>query len=282
MKRGLVFITLLLFLVSFSFVLADNDTNVTPTLTAEPTCPLYHESQSSGWCENGTIIPSSGLDENGCEMFPTCVELEAEDTIPLEDEEEDEDEEESETEVEIEFNGKKLRIKEKYKHAIQTRNRLRFNASGECPGNCECEGQKMQCEFEGERKMIIQAGNSGNTIVQVKGINASTKVELFKDGEKVYGLFRNNETKEIMLPDHIQEKIRQRIQAHLEDETLELDEDGNYEYRARKQAKLFWMFKVKEKVKMDVNAETGEIERIRNSWWGWLARDIPEEVNETQ
>ena len=35
--------------------------------------------------------------------------------------------------------------------------------------------------------------------------------------------------------------------------------------------------KVKEKVRTRVSSETGEIIRERNSWWGFLARDIQED-----
>ena len=45
--------------------------------------------------------------------------------------------------------------------------------------------------------------------------------------------------------------------------------------RAEKKAKLFGLFRVRERIRAHINAETGEIVRIRASWWGFLATDEP-------
>ena len=45
----------------------------------------------------------------------------------------------------------------------------------------------------------------------------------------------------------------------------------------RKRARLFLLIPVREKVKAQVDPETGQVIKIRNPWWGFLARDVAEE-----
>jgi len=163
------------------------------------------------------------------------------------------------------------------------RNRLRIQAQdGECPpDNCICTGSTVKCEIDGGREMTVYAGGSGNTIVQVKGVKMATIVTLFKSEGEVYGVFRNNETRPInFFPDDIQTKIKRKLQ----NQTIELDEDGIYQVQGKKKARLFFLFPVRERVRAQINSETGEVIRIRNPWWGFLARDTreTEEENETE
>ncbi len=167
------------------------------------------------------------------------------------------------------------------KEIVKDQNRLRvMTQTQECPESCTCTGSVMKCELEnGEREMTITAGKSGNTIVQVKDVNMSTNVTLYKSEGKVYGIFKDNQTREInVLPDEVKEKIKQRTKVKLEEQIIELDEEGIYQVQAKKQAKLFGFISVRERVRVELNSETGEIIRIRNSWWGFLARDVKEEI----
>lgn len=165
------------------------------------------------------------------------------------------------------------------KDIIQERKRIRVQ-EGECPENCTCIGSVMRCSLEnGGREMTVTAGQSGNIIMQVKGVNMSTNVTLYKSENKVYGTFKNNETRTInFLPDQVQERIKERIRARLENQTIELDEDGVYQIQAQKRARLFFIFPVREKVMAQINSETGEVIRVRNPWWGFLAKDEVEEA----
>ena len=89
---------------------------------------------------------------------------------------------------------------------MQEKNRIKNNYTNqtECPENCSCFGAAVKCDFDnGTRVMTIYTGNSGNVIVQVKNINASTNVTLYKSDGKVYGVFSGNNTHEIILPDDI-------------------------------------------------------------------------------
>lgn len=166
---------------------------------------------------------------------------------------------------------------DKIKNITTEKNRIRERIEREeCPFNCTCTGSVTKCWLaDGTREMTVIAGKSGNMIVQVKGINASTNVILYKSEDgKVYGVFRNNETKRIkLLPDQAREKIRERLARQLEDEDITLNESGNYEYRAHKRARLFFIFPVRLKVQAELDSETGKIIQVRNPWWGFLAKD---------
>jgi hypothetical protein len=166
-------------------------------------------------------------------------------------------------------------------NAIQKQNRINARenvTSDECPSGCRCQGSTTQCLINGTREMTIRAGNSGNIIMQTKGINASTNVTLYHHEGKIFAQFKNNETREIILPDEASENARARFNSRIEIENVTLDNDGNYEIRARKQSRLLWLIPVKERVEAQINAETGEIVRARtSSWWGFLARDSKSE-----
>ena len=175
---------------------------------------------------------------------------------------------------------KKILTRAEIAKATQIKNRLRVaSQNNECPEKCECTGSVTKCELaNGTRQMTIRAGKSGNTIVQVKGTNMSTKVALYQADGEVYGVFKNNQTKLIkIMPDEVRQKIREKIKARLENETIDLDEDGEYKHQARKRARLLGFIPVKEKVVTRIDSETGDIIRTKTSWGGFLARDIEEE-----
>ena len=174
--------------------------------------------------------------------------------------------------------GQGILTQAQIQNIVRERNRLRLNQT-EVPENCTRTGSVMKCDISGGREMTVTAGRSGNVIVQSKGINMSTNVTLYKANNTFYGVFRNNETKAInYLPDQVREKIREKLRVNLENETIELDEDGTYQMRAEKKARLFGLFRVRERVTAQINAETGEIIRTRTSWWGFLAADEPSEI----
>jgi len=165
---------------------------------------------------------------------------------------------------------------------LHEKNRLRINQS-ELPEGCTVTGSVVKCVVNGGRVMAVFAGRSGNTILQVKGINASTKVQLYKENQSFYGVSGDNETKFLInyFPDQIIEIIRNRAHTDVEyEEEIELDEDGLYRVKTKKKARLFYLVPVREKVKAQVDPETGEIIKIRNPWWGFLAKDVVDEEPE--
>lgn len=164
----------------------------------------------------------------------------------------------------------------KIQAAIQEKNQLKLNAS-EVPENCTKTGSVINCELHNGKAMVVMAGNSGNTIIKIDGENISTKAQLYHHNGEIYGVFEN-ETKLIeYLPEQLRETIRERTRARLNHTNITLNENGEYEYQAEKQARFLGLFKVREKVEWHINSETGEILRERKPWWGFLANDIEEE-----
>lgn len=167
---------------------------------------------------------------------------------------------------------------------LRSEHRLRIDSeNSEVPENCERRGVVLRCELEdGSREMTVHT-QSGNTIVIQSGdTNASTNVTLYHHDGRVFGSFGDNDTREVILPDEVKLRVRERVRAQIEDDNLTLTEDGEYILEARKRARLFGILEVRERVSANVDAETGEILRTRNPWWGFLAFDVPEEDTETQ
>lgn len=294
MKKEIVFIITFLLMLNFVFA-ADNSDS------------LASANNNSGGDENNSVTSSNNEGENDEEDLSTAEEDEADEevsvsvetekrvccmiTIKLQDRKEELTG--SRNKVyrlvgEDECIGENERIKkeivedslcENIKEAIKERNRLRFEerTGQECPEGCSCTGVAMKCELANGRMMTIYAGRSGNTIVQVKETNVSTKVVLYHHNNKTYGNF-SGEIREIkVLPDNVKERIRERIKTRLENENVELDEDGYYQIDGEKRARLFLIIPVRERVRAEINSETGEIIKVRNPWWGFLARDRKEE-----
>lgn len=175
----------------------------------------------------------------------------------------------------------KIMTQAEIQELTQEKNKLKIQTqTQECPDNCTCVGSVTKCDLgDGGREMTIRAGKSGNIIVQVKGVNMSTNVELYKLDGEVYGAFKNNQIRNInILPDEVKERIRARINANIEGEIIELDEEGVYQVQVRKRANFLGLFPVRERVRMEINSETGEVIRVRTSWWGFLARDEIEQL----
>lgn len=257
MKKGVVLMLGVILLLSF-FVLAESDNS---------------NSNDSGVSVNSETDVSANL--NGSANM-TKAQIEEQKRI------QEQNAEQIKNQAEQQKNNQE-REAERMKEAIQEKNRLRFeDGNGTCPAQCECspEERTVKCEFEnGTRELTIHAGNSNNTIIQVKNINASTQVTLYKEGDKIYGQFRNNETRMIILPDEIRDRIMNQTRARLQNETYNLTQDGEYQIEARKRARLFWIVPVKERTQIRVDAETGNITDTSNSWWGFLARDVRVEAN---
>ena len=171
-------------------------------------------------------------------------------------------------------------IKENYaakiQAAIKTKNQLKLNAS-EIPENCTKTGSVIRCELQQGKAMVVMAGNSGNTIIKIDGENISTKAQLYHHNGEIYGVFENKTKLIEYLPEQLKEKIRERTRARLNNTNITLNENGEYEYQAEKQARFLGLFKVKEKVKWHIDSETGEILKQKVPWWGFLANDIKEE-----
>lgn len=157
------------------------------------------------------------------------------------------------------------------------RNRIKnYIENRTCPDNCTCTSSVTKCWLaNGTREMTVLAGKSGNIIIQIKGINATTNVTLYKsDDGKLYAVMKNNETKRIRyMPDQVRERIIERFETRFENENITLDENGTYNYDAEKNATLLFFFHIRENVKVNVDSETGEVTNIRSPWWAFMAKD---------
>ena len=171
--------------------------------------------------------------------------------------------------------------KEQIKEIIQEKNRIKFEerTGQECTEGCKCTGVVIKCELEdGIRQMTVYA-RSGNIIIVTKSVNASTTVELYKSNKTLIGVFKNNETKQIkMTPEQVQEKIKEKLKAKIEKMNITLQDDGLYHIEIGKKARLFFLFPVREKAQAQVDVEDGTIVKIRNPWWGFLAKDEKQQL----
>ena len=164
------------------------------------------------------------------------------------------------------------KVRDKVKEKIQGN----FNESN-CPEECICSGATIKCMLASGREMTVHAGKSGNTIIQVKNTNMSTEVTLYKKNETIIGEFKNGEREVKIMPDQVEEKLKERVKARLELRNITLDENGNYQVQTKKRARLFFLIPVREHVEAQIDSSTGEILKMKNPWWGFLARDVKEE-----
>ncbi|MBI2044643.1 hypothetical protein HYT23_01145 [Candidatus Pacearchaeota archaeon] len=178
--------------------------------------------------------------------------------------------EEDEDEVKEIVNNSFCKEKNKEKQRIKFEDRTGV----ECPDECRCQGVTMKCEVEGGREMTVFA-SSGNIIIQIKGINMTTNVTLYKVNNTIVGNFSDGE-RPIILPDEVEIKIKERIKAKKGELRIELGEDGIYQVELKKKVRLFFIIPTGEKVRVKINAEHGYIIKIKNPWWGFLARDSRE------
>ncbi|MEK6917776.1 MAG: hypothetical protein AABW51_02405 [Nanoarchaeota archaeon] len=163
------------------------------------------------------------------------------------------------------------------KFEVKEKQRIKFeDRTGQtCPENCTCTGVVMKCPLEGGgRQMTIFAGKSGNIIIQIQGVNVTTNISIYSENGTLIGEFGNGDIKIIKItPDQLKIKFREKEKIELEDEEIELKDDGFYEYKGKKNARLLWTVPVRERVVTEIDPETGEITKTKSSWWGFLARD---------
>ncbi len=86
-----------------------------------------------------------------------------------------------------------------------------------------------------------------------------------------------NKTK--ILPETASQRARERLGELGFNISLKEVGKGNetkeiYEVSGEKEGKMFGLFKIRGKVSVEVDAETGEIVRIKKPWWSFLASGI--------
>jgi hypothetical protein len=183
--------------------------------------------------------------------------------------------------------------------------RLRFvpwqkRNESECLEGCKCVGAVMSCPTETGKTMTITAGRSGNTIViTIDKSEVETELEIEAENEtdnetgvgrnktRLRAKLSNGQTKEIkIMPDVASQRALERLRLRTcseENCTIELKEvEGKkdkqlaYELQAERHSRILGMFRKKMQVKAQVDAETGELIRVKKPWWAFLASE-PEE-----
>ncbi|MEX0920053.1 MAG: hypothetical protein WDZ69_00540 [Candidatus Pacearchaeota archaeon] len=249
----------------------------------------------------------------GLVSFPVSAQIYGDNDSSVENETDKDDENETEKEIEIEEEDGESRIEirseRRYDNGTRIRERLeireRINITdsergqilraekrlriesdsddSDVPENCERHGVVLRCEIEdGTREMTVHASSGNRIVIQSGGANATTNVTLYHHNGSIFGDFGENDTRRVILPDEARTRIREKVRSRLENETINLTESGEYLIEARKRARLFGIFEVKEKISANIDAETGEVLKTKNPWWGFLARDITDEEQEQE
>lgn len=150
-------------------------------------------------------------------------------------------------------------------------------------------------EFEGENGEIIRIQESSNNKLQlrVKEVTVECDCELIQERvqnrDKLSVKLSNGKNTEIkIMPNVASEKALEVLRLHnCKSEnncSIELKEVGKnnetklaYELKTERQSKVFGLFKKKMQVQAQINAENGEILKVKKPWWAFLASEPEEE-----
>ena len=141
------------------------------------------------------------------------------------------------------------------------------------------DGKVMEFSQEGERIQL----KTGEHTAECEGC------DLNQENGKLMAKMSNGQNSEIkIMPDKANEQALERLQLKNcgEDCSIELKEvgkgEGNntraaYEIQIERHSRFLAVFKAKMLVKAQVDAETGEIIRVKKPWWAFLAVEPEEE-----
>lgn len=168
-------------------------------------------------------------------------------------------------------------------------------AQGDGQGNGQQKVKSGEYVSPTGNKIQIQEKINNRIQLRVKNISAHTGLEItqeqIQNRTRLKTKLSNGINAEIkIMPDTASETALNRLRLKVCSEenncSIELKEVGKgekiqlaYELRARKQAKIFGLFKARMTVRAEIGAENGEIIRIRKPWWAFLATE-PEETEE--
>jgi len=140
-------------------------------------------------------------------------------------------------------------------------------------------------------KVQTQANN--RIRLEVGGVSAECdcemKQEKVQNKTKLYAKLSNGRNAEIkVMPDTASERALERLRLKVcsaeNNCVIELKEVGQgeqtkfaYELKTQRQAKFLGLFRAKMQVQAQVNAESGEIIRVKKPWWAFLASEPEEE-----
>lgn len=139
-------------------------------------------------------------------------------------------------------------------------------------------------------KVMVQSNNQKQ--LEVGGIKAKTGLEIMSEDENGKSRLKvnlsNGRNAEIkVMPNTAAEKALERLRIRVCNEEnncqIELKETGSdnekelgYEVQIERHSRILGIFAKKMQVKAEVNAENGEVEKIKKPWWAFIATE-PEE-----
>ncbi|MGY4884906.1 MAG: hypothetical protein ACP5NZ_04985 [Nanobdellota archaeon] len=157
------------------------------------------------------------------------------------------------------------------------------NASGSEEPQLYTAQVNTQTMNQGEESQLrVQTNTQAGTTLQSGNSEAKTSMKMSQgeDG-KAYAELSNGMNAEIkVMPDTASQRALEVLGAKCEETgcKIELKEVGKgeetkaaYEVQAKKQVKVLGLFKSQMNTQAQVNAETGEVIKTRNAWWGFLA-----------
>ena len=139
------------------------------------------------------------------------------------------------------------------------------------------DGETVQVQGEGDKIRL-----------RVRDTEAHSELEIISDGQKLMARLSNGRNAEIkIMPNVASETALQRLRLRTCTEerncSIELKEVGEgeqarlaYEVQTQRQSKIFGLFNSRMQVRAQVDAENGEVIRVRKPWWAFLATE-PEE-----
>jgi len=148
--------------------------------------------------------------------------------------------------------------------------------------------------YKGEngQQMMIQKKANNQIQLKVNGVSANCSLNLtqkqVQNKTRLETKLNNGRNAEIkIMPDTASETALQRLRIKncVEEEgcNIELKEVGQgektklaYEMKTQKQSKVFGLFRARMQVQAQVDAETGEIIKVKKPWWAFLASEPTE------
>ena len=141
-----------------------------------------------------------------------------------------------------------------------------------------------------KKGLILRKINGEIMELEAKKVRIKTRLELNNEGNgsEIKTRLSNGRNAEIkIMPDVASEKALTRLRLKVCNEsnncTIELKEVGQgnqtravYEARVKKTFRLFGIFKNREEILTQIDAETGEELETRRPWWAWMASESEE------
>ena len=146
---------------------------------------------------------------------------------------------------------------------------------------------------EGGQMIKVQTRENNKIMLEVGGVSADCdcemKQERIQNKTKLYAGLSNGKNAEIkVMPDTASERALERLRLKVCSEEnecqIELKEVGSgekiklaYELKTQRQSKVLGLFRARMQVQAQVDAETGEVIKVKKPWWAFLASEPAEE-----